>query len=239
MDHAALGMGCADRQLAIAGLVVKVDMEPASIAFPHHSSLQLLLVSRNARSFDGAGSSSTSSPPSSTGTTISIAPTPDTSSIVSKNPSISTISSSLPIPTACNPGGIQPKFLLLVSNPGTEYDGQYGIQDDSISTEVMTFGNVTSASVFTFNDKCRLVASGGNVANIPRRITDSLLYFDTPVAISENKFVPASCDIVNNALRCAVGAANTFYVCNGQPFLQIANYIPSTCGTPILRIIFT
>jgi hypothetical protein len=125
-----------------------------------------------------------------------------------------------------------------VTNSGTSFDGQYGIQDDTISAEVMTFGPVTSASVFTFNDDCNLIANSGNIANLPVLLTDSPVYFDSPRAISDNGFIPIRCDISNNALGCAIGTANTFFVCDNDPFLQIAERSPSSCGTPVLRPMF-
>lgn len=102
----------------------------------------------------------------------------------------------------------------------------------------MTFGDITSASVFTFTDNCSLLASSGNVANQPPGLTDSPLYFDSPAAISSFDGVPARCDIVDNALRCTVEAANAFYVCDGDAFLQINDRVPSTCGAPVLRPVF-
>jgi hypothetical protein len=105
-----------------------------------------------------------------------------------------------------------------VSNLGTEYDGQYGIQDDSLSAENITFGAFTSALVFTFNDDCSLIASSDNVATLPPGLIDSPLYFDAPYLFSDNGFLPTSCDIVNNPLRCVLRIANTFYVCKASLF---------------------
>ncbi|TLD11709.1 hypothetical protein PspLS_11791 [Pyricularia sp. CBS 133598] len=153
--------------------------------------------------------------------------------------SSSTTTSTQPAPTLCNPGGSQPKFTLLVNSPGSRYDGLYEIQDDQVLCEVMTLGAASSATVFTFNDNCNLVARNGNVANVLNGLNDSPLYFDASNLVlnpsASFDVTAASCNIVNNALVCAVGAVKVFYICDDDPFVNIAERAPATCNVPILQ----
>ena len=57
-------------------------------------------------------------------------------------------------------------FYLQVTNSGADSEGLYGIQDinNGADAEDMAFGLLTSATAFTFNDACNLIASNGNIA---------------------------------------------------------------------------
>ena len=48
----------------------------------------------------------------------------------------------------------------------------------------------------------------------------------------------AVCNIAGGVLHCVDGVTSTFYVCNGQAFLQIkTGNVPSTCAGPTMRAI--
>ncbi len=149
-----------------------------------------------------------------------------------------TISASLPQPTGCNHGGAQPTFMLAVSDSGTEYDGQWAIQNNRLRSNVMTFGAPESASTFTFTDKCSILAKSTRNIGFYLSPPDTTFYFTPQRTVVINHFPRAVCDIQNNALECEAGTGKVFYLCDGEPYLQIGEEIPSGCGIPTLQPLY-
>jgi hypothetical protein len=95
----------------------------------------------------------------------------------------------------------------------------------------VTFANdVTAATPFTFNDACNLVGFNGEIANTDAGAVDETIFFNTDAQIAAQGYVPAICNIANNALTCTAQTAKTLYVCSTLLQLQIAVTVPAGCS---------
>jgi len=129
-------------------------------------------------------------------------------------------------PLSCNPDGVQPTFLLVGSDSGTYYDGQFAAVVADGDHDIIRFStDESSATTFTFNDACNLVTPDSEIANIHESTPYNLqlLYFDPADTISADGYLSAVCSITNDVLGCNIGQTTLLLlVC---PALGSALYI--------------
>lgn len=95
-----------------------------------------------------------------------------------------------------------------------------------------------SHRLFTFDDDYNLVAPKRSLENVPNGLNDNPLYFDASAVVFNPSFgaTAASCNIVNNAIACAVRAVKIFYVCEGDTLVNIVSErAPTTCNVRYFR----